>query len=39
VAEPADRVVEQLGLGESLVTTLVGQDPETSAEEALEDGV
>ena len=37
--DPADGVVEGLGGRESLVTTLVGNDPEAGSEQALEDGV
>lgn len=39
VADPANSVIENLGRGESLVTTLVGHNPETSSEEALHKGV
>lgn len=39
VADPAHRVIENLGRRESLVTTLVGHHPETSTEETLHKGV
>ena len=39
MAEPADRVVEGLGRREGLVSTLVGQHPQTSTEETLQNGV
>jgi len=39
VASPADGVVEGLGGGEGLVTALVGENPETSAKETLQEGV
>lgn len=39
VQDPTDKVVVQLGGGEGLVAALVGQDPETGAEEALHHGV
>lgn len=39
VADPADSVVQDLGGGEGLVTALVGQDPNTGTDEALDNGV
>lgn len=39
VADPADGVVEGLGGREGLVAALVGQNPQASTEETLEDGV
>lgn len=39
VEDPADGVVDQPGRGESLVTALVGKNPETGAEKALHKGV
>lgn len=39
VENPANGVVKSLGGREGLVTTLVGNDPETGTEQALEDGV
>jgi len=39
VENPTDGVVKGLGGREGLVTTLVGNDPQTGAEQALEDGV
>lgn len=39
VADPANGVVQHLGGGESLVTTLVGQDPDTGTDETLDDSV
>lgn len=39
VADPADGVVEDLVGREGLVAALVGQNPQTSTEETLEDGV
>ena len=39
VAEPTDKVVQGLAVRERLVTALVGQDPETSAEQTLDEGV
>ena len=39
VQDPAGEVVDGGGLGEGTVTALVSNDPETSSEEALEDGV
>lgn len=39
VEEPAGGVVDQTRLGKGLVTALVGNDPETGAEEALKEGV
>lgn len=39
VADPADGVVQDLGGGEGLVTALVGQDPDTGADETLDDGI
>lgn len=32
---PADRVVDELGLGERLVATFVGDDPETGHDETV----
>jgi len=37
--DPSDSVVQCLGWGESLVTTLVGKNPNTGTEETLEKGV
>ena len=37
--DPTDGVVESLGRREGLVTTLVGNNPKTSTEQTLEDGV
>lgn len=39
VAEPSDGVIERLAGREGLMSTLVSQDPQTSGEEALHDGV
>jgi hypothetical protein len=39
VEDPAHHVVERLGRREGLVAALVGKDPQTGAEETLEDGV
>ena len=39
VADPANRVVQDLGGGEGLVTTLVGQNPQAGADETLHDGI
>lgn len=39
VADPANGVVQDLGGGEGLVTTLVGQNPHAGADETLHDGV
>lgn len=39
VEEPAGDVVDEAGVGEGAVAALVGNDPETGAEEALQDGV
>lgn len=39
VADPPDRVIEGLGRGKGLVTTLVRQDPHTGTEEALHKSV
>jgi hypothetical protein len=39
VEDEADGVVNGLGLGESLVATLVGDDPEASREETSPEGV
>lgn len=39
VADPADGVVQDLGGREGLVTTLVGQDPNTGTDETLDDGI
>lgn len=39
MADPADSVVQDLGGREGLVTTLVGQDPDTGTDETLDDGV
>lgn len=37
--DPTDSVVDHLGLGEGLVTTFVGDDPETGSEETSEESV
>ena len=37
--DPTDSVVQCLGWGESLVTTLVGKNPDTGTEKTLENGV
>ncbi len=37
--DPPSCIVQGLGRGEGLMTTFVRDDPETCAEEALEDGV
>jgi hypothetical protein len=39
VAEPTDKVVQDLAVGEGLVTTLVGKNPETGTDKTLDDGV
>lgn len=39
VEDPTGEVVDRLGVGEGAVAALVGNDPETGAEEALQDGV
>ena len=39
VAEPTNKVVQDLAVGEGLVTTLVGKDPETGTDHTLDDGV
>jgi len=39
VKDPTDSVVQCLGWGESLVTTLVGKNPDTGTEKTLENGV
>lgn len=39
VQDPSDSVVQLLRWGERLVTTLVGDDPEASAKETLDEGV
>ena len=39
MADPTDSVVQHLGRRESLVTTFVGQDPDTSTDHTLDDGV
>lgn len=39
VAEPTDKVVEGLAIGERLVTALVGKNPETGTDETLDDSV
>lgn len=39
VEDPASHVVDEAGVGKGTVATLVGNDPEAGAKEALEDGV
>jgi hypothetical protein len=39
VAEPTNEVVQSLAVGEGLVTTLVGKNPETGTDKTLNDGV
>ena len=39
VAEPTNEVVQSLAVGEGLVTTLMGKNPETSTDKTLDDGV
>lgn len=39
MADPANSVVQNLGGGEGLVTALVGQNPDTSSDQTLDDGV
>lgn len=39
VADPADGVVDDLGWGESLVSALVSEDPDTGTEETLNHGI
>ena len=39
MADPAGGVIENLGGREGLVAALVGENPETGAEETLDDGV
>src|SRR5688572_21593664 len=39
VEDPAGEVVDEVGVRECTVTTLVSEDPDTSAKEALHDGV
>jgi hypothetical protein len=39
VAEPTDEVVQSLAVGERLVTTLVGKNPQTGTHKTLDDGV
>ena len=39
VEDPTNCVVDELGLGECLMTALVGDDPKTSHDEAVSEGV
>lgn len=39
MTDPADGVVDDLGWRESLVSTLVGEDPNTGSKESLNHGV